>query len=93
MHEEEEKLEDVHPEEIFMTGAGHEIKNLKQLLKVLNEISEDSFNHHVNEKKNDFANWVRDVFENKELASELSKEKTKEGIINVLDIYLSQYLE
>jgi len=85
MHEDNQKLEDVHPDETFKTNNGQEIKNLKQLMHVLSEISQSSFDHHVNDDSNDFANWIRHSVKDPELADmvQASKdfEKTKE-IIN-----------
>jgi hypothetical protein len=85
MHEEEEKLADVHPEHTFKTNTGKEIKNLRQLLKVLNEISQESFEHHVKDGKNDFAKWIRHSVKDDELADMIERtidfEKSKQ-IIN-----------
>jgi len=84
MHKEKEKLSDVHPDETFKAHSGDEIKNLNQLLDVLNDISSESFEHHVNEEKNDFANWIRNSINDDELADILEKtldfDKTKEII-------------
>lgn len=85
MHEEEKKLADVHPEHTFKTNTGKEIKNLRQLLKVLNEISHESFEHHVKNGKNDFAKWIRHSVKDDILADMIERttefEKSKQ-IIN-----------
>ncbi len=54
MDTDEKKLSDVHPDETFKAHTGDEIKNLNQLLDVLNDISQESFQHHVNEGKNEY---------------------------------------
>jgi len=81
---EEETLQDVHPDNTFKLNTGKEIKNLKQLLHVLKDISPDSFAHHVNDDKNDFANWIRDSVKDEELADMMERttdfDKTKELI-------------
>jgi hypothetical protein len=71
----EAKLGDVKPEETFRVHDGREIKNLKQYLKVLNDISDESFRKHVNEEKNDFANWIRHSIGDQELADQMDKTK------------------
>ena len=71
--QEEEKLANVAPEEIFRTRAGGEIKNLKELMHVLGDISPDSFAHHVNSERNDFANWIRNSVKDAELADSLEQ--------------------
>ncbi|MCK5281915.1 MAG: hypothetical protein KAK00_00765 [Nanoarchaeota archaeon] len=67
------------------------IKSLDELYNALKDIDNDTFTWHVNEEKNDFSKWIEHVFENKGLAEDIANEKTKEGIINVLDIYLSKF--
>ena len=50
-----------------------------------------TFFYHVNDNKNEFANWIRDVFGNQELADKLYQEKTKQGVMKVLDSYVSNH--
>jgi hypothetical protein len=45
--------------------------SLDDLSEALNLIDPETFKRHVNPEKNDFANWVEYVFEEKELASSL----------------------
>ena len=70
---EEDKLADVPPEETFRTSHGKEIKSLKHLKQVLDDISPDSFTHHVNPEKNDFANWIRHSVDDPDLADQLER--------------------
>ncbi|MBR9706099.1 AAA family ATPase, partial [Candidatus Pacearchaeota archaeon] len=42
----------------FITLDGKSIKNLNQLYSALSEMDDNVFNHHVNENKNDFSNWL-----------------------------------
>ena len=48
-------------------------------------MDDNSFNQHVNDEKNDFAEWIRIVYKNNELADKLNQEKTREGIKNILN--------
>ena len=41
-------------------------------------MTDDIFKHHVNEMKNDFANWIKDVFKEEKLAKELFKTTDKD---------------
>ncbi len=77
-------LLDVKPEHYFLFKDGAVVKNLDELYKTIEKISEDTFKHHVNEQKNDFHNWVRDVFEDKELADNLLKTRKKEELIGCI---------
>jgi hypothetical protein len=48
-----------------------EIKSIPELAEALEIMSEESYNHHVSEKKNDFANWVKDIMHDDELSTKL----------------------
>ena len=61
--------------EYFKLTDGTILKNLKDLLEALRSMEEGVFAHHVNEYRNDFANWVRDVFDEQALADILDMEK------------------
>ncbi len=74
-------LLDVLPEHEFVLVGGSRLKNLRELAKAINGIGEEGFRHHVNAEKNDFYNWVRDVFKDKELASAILKSSSRAGIM------------
>jgi hypothetical protein len=56
---------------------GRKIKDIKELAYALGDMADNVFWHHVNDARNDFVNWVQDVFEEKQLAEELSKTRDK----------------
>lgn len=60
----------------FWLCSGQILKNFKELAESLEEMSDEIFKYHVNQEKNDFADWVGDVFGEKKLASELKRAKT-----------------
>ena len=64
----------------FVLKDGRVLKDLIELSHALEHMSDDVFNHHVNSSKNDFRNWVKDVFSQKELAAELEKAKTRSDL-------------
>ena len=65
-------LSNVHPDFSFKLKDGGELNNLGGLLQSLNDMDDDTFFHHVTTNKNDFANWVKNVLKDEELAEELS---------------------
>ena len=79
-------VQDIDPKHYFYLNDGRIIKDLFELCEVLLNISEDTFNHHVNNERNDFSNWIRSVFGNKSLALKISKCKTKEEMVSVLKL-------
>ena len=73
------KLRKKIPEQhFFVLVTGDRLKNVKELADTLGNIDDSHYNHHVNEAKNDFANWIQDVFEEFDLAEKLKTAKNKE---------------
>jgi len=69
-------LINISPEKCFWVCDGQILKNLKELAESLKKMKKEVFNYHVTKEKNDFANWVKDVFGEEKLALELKKAKT-----------------
>lgn len=55
----------------FKLADGRKVKSIFELIDVLDNMSDDIFRHHVNEFRNDFSSWVKDVFEEPALANDL----------------------
>ncbi len=68
----------IHEDHYFVLLGGHKVKNVKELADALEMIDEHQFKHHVNENKNDFANWIRDVFEEFDLSEKVKTAKNKD---------------
>ena len=64
----------------FWVCNGETIKNLRELVVSLEKMQESIFQHHVSKEKNDFTNWLNDVFGEKKLAGQLKKLKTAKGM-------------
>ena len=60
------------------------LQNLNQLPSALRKMDAKTFMHHVNDEKNDFANWTEHVFGEKKLAKSLRSEQTKTGTMRIL---------
>lgn len=86
----EEILSEVHPDKEFKLHLGANIKSLYELCEALDIISEASFNHHVNQHKNDFSNWVRDVLGDKRLAHQIEKIKKKKDISDAIKLRIKE---
>ena len=72
--EKSQKLLSKVPEEyIFWCYGGATFRDMKELAEGLVAMSDDVFAYHVNSEKNDFCNWVRDVVQDDELASDLAR--------------------
>ena len=69
----------------FVVADGKRLKNILELADALETMSEEVFSHHVNEGKNDFSSWVRDVFYDHSLAEDISRAKNKmEAQVSIL---------
>ena len=87
--EEAQKGVQIHPDKYFYLHSGGVIKSLHELWAILKNMEEHVFNHHVNEEKNDFANWIRHVFQREELADDIQHVKERDEIINRVRKHLS----
>ncbi|MBN2111880.1 hypothetical protein JW707_02145 [Candidatus Woesearchaeota archaeon] len=57
----------------FYLKDGRRLKNLFELVDALEDMQDDLFKEHVNEMKNDFSNWIKDVFGEVNVAKEIEK--------------------
>jgi hypothetical protein len=75
---------DVHHENRFWVNDGNVLKNLQELPGALRNMDAETFMHHVNDEKNDFANWVNDVVGEKTLARDLLALKSKTPMVKAI---------
>ena len=61
----------------FFVADGTMISNLAQLVDRLETMHEDTYKFHANNDKNDFSNWIRDIFEDAQLAESLKTASNK----------------
>ncbi len=71
------QMPEISPDKYFILQNGAAIKSIEDLAMFMDTISDDVFNFHVNEEKNDFANWIKGVFDNDPLAEALMSVKCK----------------
>ena len=74
----------IKPEHHFILASGEKIKDIKELALNLDGIEDQDFFNHVNDQKNDFSNWIGDIFKEKRLAEEISGIKNKKDTQIVL---------
>lgn len=56
---------------------GTRLNNLHDLARTLEFMDDHTYNYHVNDSKNDFSNWVKEVLGISDLAENLDKAKNK----------------
>ena len=75
-------------EHYFYLNNGTPLKNLAELIDQLVNMDQNLFNYHVNKKNNDFAKWVHDVFDEKELARRMNMSRSPQGMLKSITKYL-----
>jgi hypothetical protein len=75
----------------FYFANGKNAKDLPELADALKEMSADEFAFHVNSGKNDFANWVEGVFEEKELSAALREAVAPNEMIFLLEAFFKRH--
>ena len=76
--EKKDILKDANSDHYFFVQDGIVLKNVLDLSKQLDKMTDEVFRHHVNEIKNDFAIWIKDIFKEEKLAKELLKTINKD---------------
>ncbi|HII72140.1 TPA: hypothetical protein HA265_05280 [Candidatus Woesearchaeota archaeon] len=64
-------------EKQFVLHSGTRLKDIEELARLMDHMDESDFSFHVTAEKNDFANWVRGVFNEEQLADELVAAKDR----------------
>lgn len=78
----------------FVLSNGTVVINYKVLADIIPSISDEVFSHHVNVQRNDFATWVEDVFDEKELAESIRKASTRDELqVCIYQFIINKYLE
>ena len=75
------------PEKCFWVWNGPILKDLPELARALDVVSDEQFYYHVNAHKNDFAKWVEEVLGQKTLAKKLRAAKTRAAVRKALASY------
>jgi len=60
------------------------LHTLAELAEAFEIMSDVSYDHHVTKEKNDFAVWVKETLDNKELASKLSSAKERKKALQIV---------
>ena len=80
----------VSEDQAFIMSDGQKLQSLDELSEAINLIEPDVFSAHVNESKNDFANWVEHVFGEIELANALRQYPTPLRMMVSIEKFLRQ---
>lgn len=75
---------DVTPDKYFVLCDGKTLKDYRELASMLETVNDDVFFYHVNSERNDFANWINDVFGEEKLANDVRSAKSRIEIMAII---------
>jgi hypothetical protein len=61
----------------FVVSDGSKLGSVLELADALETMTEEVFSHHVNDMRNDFSAWIKDIFEDHNLADDIAKARNK----------------
>lgn len=77
-------LGNVSPQYCLWVMNGAILKNLNEFARELDRMSNQVFRYHVSRERNDFSNWISEVYGDKKLAKDIKKAKTKKQAYRIL---------
>jgi hypothetical protein len=83
-------LSDCNPDVAFWVCNGAVIRNIYELANNVESMTDEAFAFHVNDEKNDFMNWVKDILGDKDLAKKLAKIRDKNKYLDAVKRRIKQ---
>jgi len=86
------RLVSAKPEHYFILVTGVPLKSLKELVNSFETMNDWVFNHHVNESRNDFSNWIKDILKLEDLSTEIKEIRNiREMELKILKYIVNEY--
>lgn len=73
-----------HPDHHFVLSNGTKLRSMQELADNLADMDDSVYSSHVNNHKNDFANWANDVMNLKDLSQNMRSAKNKEHMSSLI---------
>jgi len=83
-----EVFKDAPEDKKFWLCDGSAIRNFEELEYALRYMSEEIYGHHVNENRNDFYDWILNVFKDTTIADEIKKSRNRTKAADALRKFL-----
>jgi hypothetical protein len=74
----------------FFLNDGRSLGTIKELQNALEHMDNSLFQHHVNSERNDFSNWIKDVFNEAPLAVKIAKMENRFNMKETIEKYISE---
>jgi hypothetical protein len=78
---EKRKLSRASKDKCFWVSDGTVIRSVKEMAHTIDTMDFGVFQHHVSNDRNDFANWVKDVFGMETLSREMRMTQNKDRMV------------
>ncbi len=72
------------PDQYFYLHGGGSLRSIEELFAELQTMDQTTFRHHVNQQRNDFASWVRDVMDDRFLAKNIELTQDRDQMLKLL---------
>ena len=81
------------PEHHFDLADGKKIKTLFELADELEVMSDEIYNHHATDDRNDFSNWIGEVYQEQELARKVAEAEHRQHAYMTMLKFLVQKMK
>ena len=71
-------------EEAFWVNNGPVLHSLQDLLSALHDMTDEQFEYHTKQGRNDFANWIKECLCDGACATSVKRVRTRVGAVRVL---------
>ncbi|MFA5033411.1 MAG: hypothetical protein WC614_10370 [bacterium] len=74
----------------FFLNDGRSLGTIMELQNALGNMDNSVFKHHVTTERNDFSNWIKDVFNETTLAGKVAKMENRFNMKETIEKYISE---
>ncbi len=72
-------------DQAFKVHQGPTVRTVGELADALDQAPKATFRHHISNERNDFATWIREVFEDQAAAAVVESARNPSEIVYILD--------
>lgn len=72
-------------DQAFKVHQGPTVRTVAELADALDQAPKTTFRHHISNERNDFATWIREVFEDQAAAAVVESARNPSEVVYILD--------
>lgn len=85
-------LDKVADKHVFVLKNGQRLSRLEELKNAMKNMNDSVFAHHVTDNRNDFSNWVKNIYGDNKLAESILQAKSQLEIVDVINNRISKFM-